>query len=134
MENLSPMKMSPMKASPMKTSPIKNVSNNGRLINKRRMVRDYDERKCRIPRRIFERQQQINNIQTQQNQSNKPANKRIRLEFSRNNLRVRFYFQLTHLLSPPQRKQSYNDRRKEKNKTSSTDEIRNTKLKITIMS
>lgn len=54
MENLSPMKMSPMK-----TSPIKNVSNNGRLINKRRM----------------------------HNQSNKPANKRIRLEFSRNNLR-----------------------------------------------
>ena len=57
MENLSPMKMSPMK-----TSPIKNVSNNGRLINKRRMVRDYDERKCRIPRRIFETKQQINNI------------------------------------------------------------------------
>ena len=62
MENLSPMKMSPMKASPMKTSPIKNVSNNGRLINKRRMVRDYDERKCRIPRRIFETKQHINNI------------------------------------------------------------------------
>ena len=31
---------------------------------------------------------------TQHNQSNKPANKRIRLEFSRNNLRVRFFFQL----------------------------------------
>ena len=91
MENLSPMKMSPMK-----TSPIKDVSNNGRLINKRRMVRDYDERKCRIPRRIFETNQQINNIQTQHNQSNKPANKRIRLEFSRNNLRVRLFS--THTL------------------------------------
>jgi len=46
MDALSPMKTSPMKASPMKTSPIKdvlseNVSNQDRLVHKRRMVRRY---------------------------------------------------------------------------------------------
>jgi hypothetical protein len=64
MDALSPMKTSPMKASPMKTSPIKdvlseNVSNQDRLVHKRRM----------------------------HVQSSKPSKKRIRLAFSRKNLR-----------------------------------------------